>query len=120
MTHAPVRTTTPEEREYARYLIAIDERKRRAAELQAELETLKLTLARFQTEYHARVGALFVELDGLRLAIDEYERRISQLKASPNVDANTLEREVRDQFASRHEEVRAGQEENRRYEHAHQ
>ena len=60
MSHAIVRAQTPEEREYARYLAEIEARKRRAADLQAEFETLRLALGRFKAEYYARVGVLFV------------------------------------------------------------
>ena len=118
MSQAIVRSQTPEEREYARYLAEIETRKRRAADLQTELTTLKLALGRFEAEYHARVGVLFVELDRARLAIDEYERRIARLHADPTADPNRVEEEVRQEFADRREEVDEEAEETRRYERA--
>jgi hypothetical protein len=118
VTQAIARTQTPEEREYARYLTEIEIRKRRIADLQAELAALKLALGRFEAEYHARVGVLFVELDRVRLAIDEYERRIAWLKAHPDRDPAGAEREIEREFRARHEEVHAEEEETRRYERA--
>ena len=119
MVMSVVRMQTPEEQEYDRYLRQIEERKQRASELQVELETLKIALGRFEAEYHARVGTLFVELDRVRLAIDEYERRIERLTAQPDADPSEVEREINDEFASRREEVRTEDEETRRYEQAH-
>lgn len=118
MSHAIVRTQTPEEREYARYLAAIEARKHRAADLQAELETLKLALGRFEAAYHARVGVLFLELDRTRLAVDECERRIARLQASPHADPDRVEQDVRAEFAGRREEVRREEGDTRRYERA--
>jgi hypothetical protein len=118
VSQAVVRIQTPEEREYARYLTAIDTRKRRIADLQAELAALKLALGRFEAEYHAQVGVLFVELDRVRLAIDEYERRIAWLHAHPDGDPAEAEREIEREFRFRHEEVHAEEEETRRYERA--
>ncbi len=118
MTEAIVRIQTPEEREYARYLGEVETRKRRAADLQAELEALKVGLARFEAEYHARVGVLFVELVRARLAVDEYERRIARLQTDPTADPSRVEQDVRDEFAGRREEVDHEEEETRRYERA--
>jgi len=120
MSTSIVRTQSPEEREYARYLVQIEERKRRVADLQAEIESLKLVLGRFDVEYHTRVGALFVELDRVRLAINEYERRISRLNADPDANPADIEREIHEDFDRQREEVRAEEEETRRYEQARQ
>ena len=115
MTRAVVHVQSPEEREYGRYLGEIEARQRRAAELQAELEATKVALGRFEAEYHARVGTLFVELDRARLAIDEYERRIARLKADPTADPSEVERDLTREFGRRREEVRHEEEETRRY-----
>jgi Skp family chaperone for outer membrane proteins len=120
VTHAVDRVQPPEEREYARYLLEIETRKRRIADLQAELASLKLALGRFEAEYHARVGVLFVELDRVRLAIDEYERRIAWLQTHPDADPNDVEDQIRAEFQSRHEEIHSEEEETRRYERAYQ
>ena len=115
-----VQIRTPEEQEYARYLVTIEERKRRVSDLRMELESLKLSIGQFDVEYHARVGVLFTELDRLRLAIDEYERRIVHLQTDPCRDLNEIEREIDAQFARQRENVRSEDEETRRYEQAHQ
>jgi len=120
MAHSLVRSQTPEEREYARYLAEVETRKRQASELQTELKSLTLTLGRFASEYHARVGALFVDLDRTRLTIDEYERRIALLKIDPAADPDRIERDIRQEFAGRREEVYEEEEETRRYEQAFQ
>ena len=62
-------------------------------ELQADLEAYKEQLGRFNAEYHARVGVLFVELDRIDLAIAEYEFRIAQLRAEPQIEPGELERQ---------------------------
>lgn len=116
MSTAIVRSQTPEEIEYTRYLGQVEERKRRAAELQADVESLKLSLGRFNAEYHARIGTLFVELDRLRLSIDEYEARIARLQTYPHADPTEVECDIAAQFAARREEVDAEDEETRRYE----
>jgi hypothetical protein len=113
---ALVKEQTPEEREYARYLTEVETRKRRAAELQAELEELRIHLGRFEAEYHARAGTLFVELDRVRLAIDEYERRIARLTTDPAADPNRIEDDVQREFRQRHEDIHHDEEETRRYE----
>ncbi len=118
MSEAMVRSQTPEEREYARYLADVETRKRRAADLQVELEALRLALTRFEAEYHHRVGSLFVELDRVRIALDEYESRIVRLQTNPSADPNQIEQEVRKAFADRYEDVHQEEEETRQYERA--
>ena len=73
MTDSVVRTQSPEEREYARYLLEVESRKQRVAALQEELASLRIALGRFEAEYHAVVGSLFLELDRVQLAIRSYE-----------------------------------------------
>ncbi len=120
MTSTPVPLETPEAHEYARYLAEIETRKRRAADLQTELESLKLAVGRFEAEYHARVGALFVELDQLKLAIEEYEQRIGRLQAEPDADPADVEDEIAKKFAGQREHVREEDKETRRYQQLHE
>ncbi len=115
LTQAIVKSQSPEEREYARYLDEIEVRKRRVAELQFQLEQLNETLGWFNAEYHARVGVLFVELDKLDLAIDEYEFRIARLTTTSSVEPSRLEEDTRAQFASKRAEIHHDDEETRRY-----
>lgn len=119
MSQAVVRVETPEEHEYARYQREVESRQRRIADLRAELDSLKLTLARFEAEYHARVGILFVDLDRVRLAIAEYEQRIARLQSNADTDPAEVEQDLGRAFSSRREEVRAEEEEARRYERIH-
>jgi hypothetical protein len=112
MSRAIVHVQTPEAREYARYLAEIEERKRRAAELRADLEALMLSVGRFEAEYHARVGVLFVELDQIKLAIAEYEQRISRLQADPKADPTEIEQDIAEKYARQREEVRAEEEDD--------
>jgi hypothetical protein len=118
VTQAIVKNQSPEEREYARYLGEIEVRKRRIADLQADLHLLKEKLGRFNAEYHTRVGALFVELDKINLEIQEYEYRIARLQRDPDLNPEDLEDETVDWFAGQREEVHQDEEETRRYERA--
>ncbi len=113
-----VRSQTPEEREYARYLGEIEVRKRRVAELQTELELLKENLGRFDAEYHVRVGTLFVELDRIQLSISEYEFRIARLLADPDIPNDELERETRARFSDQRDEIHHDEEQARGYQHS--
>ena len=110
------RVETPEEREYARFLVDLEDRRRRVSDLRTELESLRVAIGRFEAEYYARVGTLFVELDRLRLAIDEYEYRIKQLRSKSNIDPLTVEEDTKSRFADARENVRAENEEARRFE----
>ncbi len=120
VSQAIVRTQTAEEREYARYLLEVEARKQRAADLQAELEALKIQLGRFEVEYHARVGARFIELDRLRLAISEYEHRIALLESDRTADPARVEADVRAGFAEQREQARSEEEQARRFEQEYQ
>ncbi len=110
-----VQVETPEAREYGRYLLQIEEQKRRAADLREELESLKLGVGRFEAEYHARVGVLFVELDRMNLAFRKWGKRRYRLEADPGLDPAELERELDAEFVQEREDIRAGDEQNRRY-----
>lgn len=116
MADAIVRSETPEEREYARYLGKVESRKRRVADLQADLQLLKEKLGIFNAEYHTRVGVLFVELDKSQLSIEEYEYRIARLHSNPDTAPDDLEQEARDHFSEKREEVHQDEEETRGYE----
>src|SRR5215203_5915093 len=106
MDQALVRSESPEEREYARYLGEIELRRQLVAAKRTDVETLKDALGRFEAEYHARVGELFVELDRVKLAIEEYERRIWLLQSQPDQHPDDIEREVNESFSARREEIR--------------
>ncbi len=113
---AIVKSGTPEEREYDRYLGEVEIRKRHVTGLQADLQLLKEKLGTFNAEYHTRVGVLFVEIDKIHLSIKEYEYRIAHLQSDPDTTPEDLEQETRDRFSEKHEEVHQDEEETRRYE----
>jgi hypothetical protein len=118
VTQAIVRTFSDEEIAYTGFLAAIDDRKRRIADLQADLETLKLALARFELAYRAKVGPILVEIDRIRLEISEYRRRFTLLRSGMEFDPEDIEHDLEAKFGTRREEVRAEQEETRRYQRA--
>jgi hypothetical protein len=119
VSQAIARHLTPEEREYQRYLVEIEIRRGRLAQLQADLAAYKEELGRFNAEYHARVGVLFVELDRIELQIKEYEFRIAQLKQNPDIDPHDLEQQTKQQFTEEREQIHDEEEETRFYEQAH-
>jgi hypothetical protein len=118
VTQAIVRTVSDEEVAYTGFLAAIDDRKRRIADLQADLQTLKLGLARFELAYRAKVGPILVEIDRVRLEIAEYRRRLTLLRSGKEIKPDEIEHDVEAQFGARREEVRHEQEETRRYQRA--
>lgn len=120
MSESLVRTHSPEEREYARYLVEVESRKHRAAALHEELESLSIALGQFEAEYHAVVGALFLELDRARLGIRAYEERIARLEVDPQTAPDRVEHEVEETLRGEREELHAQEQENRRYEEAFQ
>jgi len=71
-----VRAKTPEEIEIEERLFEIEQKRQRVALLGQEIEELKQALGRFQVEYNARVGRLYVELDKLEQLIQEHRLRI--------------------------------------------
>ncbi|MGH2558277.1 MAG: J domain-containing protein, partial [Thermomicrobiales bacterium] len=112
---AIVRSLSAEDIEYAHRLEEIEQRKRRIVDVQADLEMLKVALARFELEYRARVGPVLAEIERIRLELAEYRRRIAWLRAGVDPDPAGLERELDEEFATRREEVEAEAEEARRY-----
>jgi len=120
LSQAIERVVSPEEREYGRYVVQIERRKQRVAELRADLAALTDAVAAFHAAYHARVGRLFVELDRVRLAIDEYERRIDRLTAAPDADPATIEDDIRAAFSEQRRRVDDDDAETRRQERLHE
>ena len=74
------RKLSPEQIEIEKKLAEVEAKKDRVAELELTLESLRLDLGRFEVEYHARVGSLYVELDRLELQVDEYRVRIRMIR----------------------------------------
>lgn len=109
----------PEEREYARYLREIEDKRWAVAERESDLFVLQTALAQFDIAYHARVGILFIQLDRVRLSIDQYEVRISLLKQKLDRDPHNVEETVRERFIGQEEQVRISEAEAHEYERAH-
>ena len=87
---AIVRAQPPEEREYEHRLTQIAERKRRIAELQADVEALKRALGRFEALCHTRIGDLLAELRRIERAVADYAGRLERLRSAgedPSGDA---------------------------------
>ena len=82
-SRAVVSALSSEERDYERCRAEIAERRRRLAELQAELSPLKASLDRFAALCQARLGDLMGELRRVSRAIADYERRLERLRADP-------------------------------------
>ncbi len=116
MDRSVVVSQYPEEREYLRYLGEIDLRKRRVAELRLDLEVTHERLGQFNTEYHARVGALYVELDKINLSMAEYEYRIRTIEHNGEVALEDVEQRTREQFFDQREHIHHGEEETTDYE----
>lgn len=82
-TGAIVRVSTPEERAYARRMRQVEARRRRLAELEAELALLKGALGRFEAVCRARVGGVLADLRRVDEATADYRGRIDRLR-NPN------------------------------------
>ncbi|MGI8404480.1 MAG: hypothetical protein ACR2OE_06900 [Thermomicrobiales bacterium] len=104
MQNTLTRAETPEEQELARYLSAFEAKKQEVAALEAEIEALKDDWARFNSQYHARVGSLLVEIDRLELQAAEYDRRLQLLRHSQHPEG--VNDQIDEEFAQRRERVK--------------
>lgn len=87
---AIVPAQSAEEREYDRCLAEVETAKRRAAELQAEIEALTVALARFEAACQARVGDLLTELRRVGRAVADYEQRLARLDDEDETDPDAF------------------------------
>jgi chromosome segregation ATPase len=101
-----VRAKTPEEIEIEEKLLEIEQKRQCVALLGQEIEELKQALGRFQVEYNARVGRLYVELDKLELLIQEYRLRIRLIVDERKARLQEIEDEVKQRFSARWQETR--------------
>jgi hypothetical protein len=110
VTSAVERTISPEEQELARYLAVIEDKIRQVAAAQAELESLRDALSRFNAEYHARVEIWLVEAHTLEREADEYRLRLQLAKQRASQSMEEILAQVNRVFKEqreRHEEEEA-------------
>lgn len=110
MTSAVERTVSPEEQELGRYLAKIEDKNRQVAAAQAELESLRDALARFNAEYHARVGIWLAEAHTLEREADEYQLRLQLARQRASQSADEILEQVNRVFKEqreRHEQEEA-------------
>lgn len=84
-----------DEQKYEVCLAAIAGRKRRLAELETELRTLREALVRFEAVCHARVGDLLEQLRDVAEAIARFERQLDPTLGDEDFDPSFVD----DQFA---------------------
>lgn len=99
---------------FQRLMVVIEAARGRAAALQTELETLRDDLGRLELTYQAQTGHLFVELNRLRLACDEYRQRIALLRESPTTADDALDASIDRLFRERRQGLDDEAEEVRR------
>ena len=96
---------SPDDLTFQRLLVVIAATRQQAATLQTTIETLRDDLGRFEGAYHARTGHLFVELNRLRLACDEFRHRIAVVRGQRRVPADELEGDVERLFRDRRQTI---------------
>ncbi len=96
---------SPDDLVYQRLLVVIDATRQRAATLQTTIETLRDDLGRFEGAYHARTGHLFVELNRLRLACDEFRHRIAMVRGRRGARPEEIEGDVERLFRDRRQTI---------------
>ena len=96
---------SPDDLAFQRLLVVIEATRQQAATLQATIETLRDELGRFEAAYHARTGHLFVELNRLRLACDEFRHRIALVRGRRGVRQDEIEGDVERLFHDRRQTI---------------
>lgn len=93
----------------------ITAKRERIADLSEQISRLKNDLAIFETEYHGRIGILYVKLDELELAIKEYFKRIELLKSEKVKNLVDLEKKIEGQFKTDYQKIKEEKEEAEQY-----
>lgn len=85
----------------------LSKKEKEASELSVKIQDLKISLNIFLGEYNSRVGVLYVELDKIKLRIEEYSYRIDHAKGRTltREDLGTIEEEVNEKFSKTREKV---------------
>jgi hypothetical protein len=113
------RASTPEELETEKKLADLETKKEEIADLKLTFANLRLALGRFERQYYARIGRLYVELDKLELQIEEYKTRI-RLAKERRLSPSEVEEAIDEQFAERHEDARFYEEQTNQYRQAYE
>ena len=96
---------TPEDAEIEKYLTDIQAKQEHIAGLTLSLEDLKLDVSRFETQYNAIVGRLYVELDRVNLEVKEYMQRIRLVKEEKIASEEKINAHVRESFKEERQKV---------------
>ena len=96
---------TPEDAEIEKYLTDIQAKQEHIAGLTLSLEDLKLDVSRFETQYNAIVGRLYVELDRVNLEVKEYMQRIRLVKEEKIASEEEIDAHVRESFKEERQKV---------------
>jgi len=115
VTDMLTRIETPEERELSRYLLSIEGKKLEVAAAQAEAETLRDDLARFNAEYHACVGVVLIKLNKAVLELEEYQRRIDILQQDQNLSPDDIDQRIHREFSEKRENIDREDEQSARF-----
>ncbi len=99
-----------EDKELAQLQAQIREAEGEAAQLTLHLADLKLEIKRFQAEYSAHIGSLYVELDQVELEVREYQLRTELVRKGIDPDSDEINQKVEQTFQAEWERLSAYQE----------
>ena len=97
-TLIPIRTR--DEIEVDELLTTIQAKRDQVADMTLELEELKLDVRRFESQYNARVGRYYIELDKVDLLTKEQRLRLRLLKEGVSPDSPDMEKRIESCFRS--------------------
>ena len=96
---------TTEELEIERLSKEVHAKQNQIAEMTLALEDLKLEVNRFETEYNAILGRLYVELDKVNLEIKEYTLRLQLIEKEAVVNKARIDARVEESFKEERQKV---------------
>jgi hypothetical protein len=96
---------TSEELEIERLLKEVHAKQNQIAELTLALEDLKLDVNRFETEYNAILGKLYVELDKVNLEIKEYTLRVQLIEKEAIINKARIDDRVEESFKEERQKI---------------
>ncbi len=96
---------TRDEIEVEKLLTTIQAKRDQVAEMTLEIEELKLDIRRFESEYNARVGRFYIELDKVELLTKEHRLRLRLLKEGLSTHSPEMEKRIESCFRSERERL---------------